>query len=75
MGIFIPASRNSFSRIFVTVVNLCALVNGGQHLFFFVRVLDGVCVCVFFVAVGRVLRTAISECVSIFFGAIKIRNS
>ena len=74
MGIFIPASRNSFSRIFVTVVNLCALVNGGQHLFFLYEFWM-VCVCVFFVAVGRVLRTAISECVSIFFGAIKIRNS
>ena len=26
---------------FVSVVNLCALVNGGQHLIFFLGVLDG----------------------------------
>ena len=52
MGIFIPASRNSFSRIFVTVVNLCALVNGGQHLFFLYEFWM-VCVCVCFFCRGR----------------------
>ena len=29
-------ARNSCSRILVTVVNSCALVNAGQHLFSFV---------------------------------------
>ena len=42
----IAVARNSRSRILVTVVDLCALVNGGQHLFYFVvRVLDGVFFC------------------------------
>ena len=30
-----PLGAHSCSRAFVSVVNLCALVNGGQHFFFF----------------------------------------
>ena len=37
----VAVAGDSCSRIFVTVVNLCAFVNGQQHLFFLVRVLDG----------------------------------
>ena len=47
------SNRNSCSRIFVTAVILCALVNGGQHLFFLCE-----CWMVFFFflsAVGREL--------------------
>ena len=41
--------------VYTTVVDLCALVVVGQHLFFFAVVVDGVFFCVFFIAVGRVL--------------------
>ena len=52
----------------VTVVNLCALVNGAvQHLFFFVRVLDGD-----FFNRGRSGVAAISKGGHYFFGAVKI---
>ena len=37
----IAVARNSRRRISVTDVNLYVLGNGGQHLFFFLRVLDG----------------------------------
>ena len=69
---------HSCSSIFVTVVHLCALVDVGQHLPFFVRVLDGVfffCFC-FFVNRGR---SGGSAAISIgfpnFFVGFKIRNS
>ena len=60
--------------MFVIVANLCALVDGGQHLFFFVLVLDG---DFFFLrSAGRVLRhTAISKGAPICFGVVTIRNS
>ena len=51
----------------VTVVNLCASMHCGQHLFFFVRVLDGD--TYFFFAAGRVLLLQPYP-----FGGVKTRN-
>ena len=60
----------------VTVVNLCALVNDGQHLFFLYECCMGI-LFFFVVAVGRVLlqRYRRSRKGSLFFGEVKIRNS
>ena len=72
----LPLGARSGGRTFVTetVVNLCALVDGGQPLFCFVRVLDD---GVFFIAVNRVLRHSDFERVPFFFlgRPVQIRNS
>ena len=66
-SVAVTVVRSSRRRIVLTVVNLCALVNGGKHLFFFARVLGGV---LLFVAVGGVF-IQISKGVP-FFGAVDI---
>ena len=61
--------KTAAGYVFETVVNLCALVNGGQHLFS-LRTSAGWCVCFFLIAVrfGWVWSTAISKGVSSLFG-------
>ena len=60
----VAVASNSRSRMFVTVVNMCSLVNGGQHLFFCTSA-AGWCFC--FVFRVRAGVEAISTGVSIFF--------
>ena len=60
----------------ITVENLCALVNGGQHLFFFLRVLDCVFFVFFSIAVGRVCYDFSDFQRDLYFsGIVKIGNS
>ena len=64
-------ARDSRSRVFVTIVNLCALVNGGQHLSVSLVCTSGGCgdyFSSFFFYRGRsgVVYTAISKRVPVF---------
>ena len=66
--------KTAAGYVFETVVNLCALVNGGQHLFS-LRTSAGWCVCVFFLSrfgsVGCGLQPFRKGSL-VFLGAVKI---
>ena len=69
-----PVARNSCSRLFVSVVNLCALVNEWWVASLLVMRVSEVDF-LFFIEVGRVsLLRAISKGASHFFCAVQIRN-